>query len=543
MKPDKQLRRALRQIRTPESASVLPQNVAQQHSAEKPRRRFLTVAISAMLAVILIGCAAVPVMIGKINAGYITDQTEQLTSVPEGYVGIYSAADLLQMRRDIENGVCAEYYILMNDITFTEADFAEGGICEGGWTPIEMNTVRYYHFDDKESIPDGFEYGKAYGTPYIKAVRKNKLKMFNGNGYVIRGLEIRADADEMLAPHAEHSYACRNLYVGLFGDTDTYYAAHIIRLGMEDTRITVAGDMTPYHDTLDSLTLHIGAIAGKAYYVGACYAENTEIEIDLVCGRGEDCERCRAGKAHEPNELAVGSLVGTVTYLDACYAEDYAMNVSCNGELSFYPHIGGLVGRSQTTLTSWHSGTVNIAGDAMDESCRLEEDHFDPWACGDRIPIALSMENFELLREKAIAAYGEDSYKYKLIGAYYILRDPAELKSQRQIEELNMVMKIWSKMISHHTGDYETELDACYLFDFTANYEEVLHAEKYFRAVMGSDEEYRALCEASNVKIGDIYCYEWTDGDKVRSRDLDGFDFESVWVMHDGRPRLRIFSE
>jgi hypothetical protein len=67
--------------------------------------------------------------------------------------------------------------------------------------------------------------------------------------------------------------------------------------------------------------------------------------------------------------------------------------------------------------------------------------------------------------------------------------------------------------------------------------------EAHIGAVFASDEECRAFCDECNVKIGDIYCYEITDGTKVRQRDLEGFDFETVWVMQNGRPRLRIFAE
>jgi hypothetical protein len=104
-------------------------------------------------------------------------------------------------------------------------------------------------------------------------------------------------------------------------------------------------------------------------------------------------------------------------------------------------------------------------------------------------------------------------------------------------------MKIWNKMIAHHTGNYETEYDAYYLFDPYASEDEIARMEAHIGAVFASDEEYRAFCDECNVKIGDIYCYEITDGTKVRQKDLEGFDFETVWIMQNGRPRLRIFAE
>lgn len=539
MKHEKQLRRALRRLKTPDMKTVLP-NAArtEAHAPLRPRKKWLTAPVLALFAVILIGCAAVPVIIGQINTGWITEQSGQLTEVPEGYTAIYTAEDLVQMSRDIADGSCAEYYILMNDITFTPADFAEGGICEGGWDPVELNPVKYYHFNEKDSIPEGYVYGKAYGTPYIKATLKNNLKVFNGNGYVIRGLQITVDAAAEIARHAEYDYACPNIYAGLFGRTSDF--TQIIHLGMEDTRITVTG--ADLH-TSSIHTLHVGTIAGKTYYTGACYAKNTDIRIELTTSAADACTTCERDRDHG-YELAIGPLVGTATYLDACYAEAYAIDALCNGPIPFYPHVGALAGMAQTTLTSWHQGTVSIAGNAVAESCQQSREHFEPWAYGDLVPIVLTMEHFDMLNEKAIAVYGEDTYEHRLIKSYYMLKDPTTLKSARQIEELNTVMKIWDKMIAHHTGNYETKYDAYYLFDpTTTGVEEIARAAARFRAVFPSDEEYRAFCDECNVKIGDIYCYEITDGTKVRQRDLEGFDFETVWIMQNGRPRLRIFAE
>ena len=63
-----------------------------------------------------------------------TTEVPHFTEVPEGYTGIYTKADLDAVRNNL-----AGNYILMNDIVFTEADFADGGdfYNEGaGWAPI-----------------------------------------------------------------------------------------------------------------------------------------------------------------------------------------------------------------------------------------------------------------------------------------------------------------------------------------------------------------------------------------------------------------------
>ena len=48
--------------------------------------------------------------------------SEHITTVPDGYVGIYTKDDLDNIKLNLSGK-----YILMNDIVFTEEDYAEGG--------------------------------------------------------------------------------------------------------------------------------------------------------------------------------------------------------------------------------------------------------------------------------------------------------------------------------------------------------------------------------------------------------------------------------
>lgn len=63
-----------------------------------------------------------------------TTDSEHITTVPDGYVGIYTKDDLDNIKLDLSGK-----YILMNDIVFTEEDYAEGGSFYNsgkGWSPI-----------------------------------------------------------------------------------------------------------------------------------------------------------------------------------------------------------------------------------------------------------------------------------------------------------------------------------------------------------------------------------------------------------------------
>ena len=85
MKHTKKIQRALRRLKTPDMETVLPNAARTEARASlRPRKKWLTAPVLALFAVILIGCAAVPVIIGQINTGWITEQSGQLTEVPEG---------------------------------------------------------------------------------------------------------------------------------------------------------------------------------------------------------------------------------------------------------------------------------------------------------------------------------------------------------------------------------------------------------------------------------------------------------------------------
>lgn len=87
----------------------------------------------------------------------LSDVSAKITVNPE-YTPIYTKEDLNNIRNNLSGN-----YILMNDITFTSADFAENGLFYNdgfGWIPI----------------------GAVVKTPFTGE--------FNGNGYTVSGLKI-----------------------------------------------------------------------------------------------------------------------------------------------------------------------------------------------------------------------------------------------------------------------------------------------------------------------------------------------------------------
>ena len=143
----------------------------------------LLIAAAAVLVVLTVVVAASPVIRNYLNSRILQESSvERLTEVPEGWIGIYTVEDLDAVRNDLWSN-----YILMEDLTFDPADFAEGGRFAGGWTPIGTDEEAFYG-------------------------------IFDGNGHVIRGLEI-TDARltrEDLNPGRE-SGRFVGKYAGLFG--------------------------------------------------------------------------------------------------------------------------------------------------------------------------------------------------------------------------------------------------------------------------------------------------------------------------------------
>lgn len=121
-----------------------------------------------------------------------TVKAVRLTEVPEGYTGIYTKEDLNNVRNNL-----AGNYILMNDIVFSEADFAEDGdfYCGGtGWTPIGDSA-----------------------NPFIG--------IFDGNCYAVKNLYVNVSGS----------------YAGLFGYVRN---GKIQNLGMEDGSVSASATNT-----------------------------------------------------------------------------------------------------------------------------------------------------------------------------------------------------------------------------------------------------------------------------------------------------------
>lgn len=275
-----------------------------------PMKKRFAAALACALVLVssVVVYAASPAVREYINMLFLKeDSAGRLTEVPEGYVGVYTAEDLENVRKDL-NGK----YILMNDIILTAEDYAEGGIFEDGFIPIGSGKFPY------ASQP-------FYG-------------IFNGNGYVISGLII------------DGSYN----YAGLFGHTKRIHTGDytyteenrsitggiIKNLGLVDSSINITG--------VKNNKVYIGGIAGYADYVIGCYTENITINVALT---------------EESDDIAVGGVAGRAYFVDSCYS---TANISFSSEYDAENvYISGIAGYSFSCTTSYFNGKINC-GDYPD---------------------------------------------------------------------------------------------------------------------------------------------------------------------------------
>lgn len=529
MKLKKRFHNDLSAYPTPSLARILAGEAAPAAAPTyTPRhRRWLTAPIAVAMACLLtFGAAAagVTAVMQYLNRDIIAENAVQLTAVPEGYTGIYTAADLVQMAEDIQNGTNAERYILMDDITFTDADFAEGGICEGGWVPI--NTDKYIAYaNPTEEYPDAISTTHAF------------IHTFHGNGHVIRNLHIHAAAP------ADATFRSSGIYVGLFGESH----AEILHLGMEDCTITLDHTVTdPYfsydsmRDTLIGSTIHIGAIAGHADYIGGCYVSGVSIDVqtDFAWNEYNIHMKEEFGESALYN-VNVGGIAGSTTYADACYAEDVSIRVHTEGDPYARLYAGVLAGRATSCVTSWAQGSIETSGDGWREQNTAEVACSHPTQS---FPTVIPKESFELLLETVDAYYGAGEFYTKLFRAYFLLKDTENVHLTEELRTMvQTLVDGYNKQYAFASGHTDTAYTAFYVFDPTASPLELERIGTILSQAFASEQAYLDFCHAHNIRIGLVACHAFAPDATVTAQDIEGFDLETLWHIVDGKPRLQMF--
>jgi hypothetical protein len=276
----------------------------------KTMKRFLASII--MVAMIL---QLIPV--GLLSFAVESNAYTQLTSVPDGYIGVYTKQDLNNVRNNL-----ARQYILMNNIEFTDADFASGGAFYNngaGWSPI--------------------------GTSDSIAF----TGIFDGNAYVIKSIKIKIN----ITSNSE-------VYAGLFG----YNKGTIKNLGMVDGSVSGSSNYFAYTGGIVGINnsgtisdcYNTGSVSSSSGYQDAYSGGIVGINNS---GTISDCYntgsvRARGYKAYSGGIVGYN---GSGTISD-CYNTG---SVSATSSSS-YVYTGGIVGRNNCGTISNCYDTGSVSG-------------------------------------------------------------------------------------------------------------------------------------------------------------------------------------
>ena len=478
-------------------------------------RRVLTAVLAAALSLCIVTLtvfAAVPSLRGMLNLPFLSESERQET-VPEGWVGIYTAEDLDNIRNDLDG-----QYILMNDLTFAD-----------GAAPFNPIGTRQEPFTGR----------------------------FDGNGHVIRGLVIEVEQETPEIKEGEHSIpghgVARGTYydvsenvgyplcVGLFGycggeyAVDTPYRGMISNLGIERATITVK----------NASKVRVGVLAGSASYLAGCYVKNSEISV--------------SGYTRDASDEAfifvyAGGLSGAVDLVDSCYAENVSVTMLDTAELDASPYsclLGGLAGDAYTVVTSYaESCTVTADTDQVTTGdlwghihllhrLMTESQFFTVYERYYRANYGLSEDDplpddWKKTTGSASSRDDEAAFRCRKFASWYVAKDLGILVTYLGFDFENMDPALLM-------GEFNPEM-VMYIGDPTMTTEELILLEAELTKKIGAE----TLCEimtCNNRKVGPLDCYTLDSATTYKKSDFASFDFESIWEMKDGRPVLRIFED
>ena len=442
------------------------------------KKRFAAALVCALVLVSsMVVYAASPAVREYINMLFLKeDSVGRLTEIPDGYVGIYTAEDLDNVRNDLNGN-----YILMNDIVLTADDYAEGGIFEGGFTPIGS--------------------GKS---PYAS---QPFCGIFNGNGYVISGLVIDGSYD----------------YAGLFGYTKRIHlrdpSPHINEdesLTVEETNRRITGGIIKNLGLVDSIIningrkygkAYIGGIAGYADYVIGCYTDNFTITVNLT----EDAD-----------DIAIGGVVGRAYFVDSCYS---TANISFeNTEDAEEVYVSGVAGYSFSCVTSYFNGTID-SGDYPDYGVTYCQQYDVPIILTETVMDEVLRRLDEYITDRPNEKEEQERYGHSLsasiFNAFYCSSEYLSLDVSFQ--------------------NYITQKDEgkiYYLLDPTLKDREYQRLSDLL-ALAFPNNTFREFCIENHIKSGYYACYDLRDTPDCT---FDGFDFDYIWYDRE-LPKLRLFQE
>lgn len=493
-------------------------NKKQKHVMKRSMKSVLICA--AVLGLSVLVCAAAPAVREYLNMVFLKeDSVERLSEVPEGYIGIYDADDLDNVRSDLHAN-----YILMNDIVITEADYAEGGVFEGGFEPIGGDRTPYRGtFNGNGYVIDGLVIDISGETSdsrdYNDIGLFGKVQRASESGAVYevietvvteadKGMDVNGDGDmDDIITASKSSIPTGEV-------EDGYMKGGIVKnLGLVNGSITVEKNVKKVY--------RIGAIAGCIDFIVGCYTENFDITF---VNNTSDVDN------------SIGGIAGKAEYVDSCYTDAeirIVMNLPEGEEFTSgnaaNPYIGGVVGETYACVTSYFGGEI-FADDIeyIDSTYEKLQDDNDIEYYTD----TLNMQGIANIPEGAVPAIMTEAVMQKLIDSLddWSGRKMQAFYCQGDYRELEIAA-------SQYTTDNTDTV--FYILDPECKPREIRELSRLmiegFKGVNFED-----FCRENNVKYGMYYCYDLR---YTTECDFEGFDFNCIWTRKGhGNPTLRLFA-
>ena len=523
---------------------------AQKKQTRFKKRKLIVSLIAATLAVIMtVAVAATPALWGWLTFPFTRD-SGQLTEVPEGYVGIYSADDFDLIREDPDGN-----FILMADIDLGGKEHTPigdylnpfDGKFNGNGHVISNFTITASGVAIWETVsPEEMRERWQAAMDGYNSKSKLMLDAYNLPAYSMFGIDGRFDNSHAGIEYYD-SYDLQYIRaIGFFGNAGN---STITSLGIENATVTVT----------DADYAAVGVIAGQVGYISACYVKDSTLTINADTSAVEEYARLpnvqiddvfdyMEGWKREVTEghqsatvvysISAGLLCGESFAIDSCYTNG-VLNASGSGSesINYSTVLAGMIaGYGGSAVSSYSTATVNIGGNVFRSRgilgkvclapCFIPEDVF-------RSLINDHMEgdyyNFDgNMAERSKCRTRE---KVRLIAFYTekdieILRNP-QYADIREVEEIFFV-----------DGDGMLSFDMFMICTpFATRFEKIEHEHAIDK--LGNVPAIEQMYRDAGMRVGSICCY--TPEGKENAKYYEGFDFTEVWTMKNGMPVLKIF--
>ncbi len=460
------------------------------------KKKRTVILIAAALALLSLAAFAAPAIMSRLNMSALTSEPLlRKTEVPDGWIGVYTAEDLDNIRNDLTGS-----YILMEDIDLSGYE---------SWKPIGTET-----------------------DPFIGAL--------DGNGHVIRNMHIDFTGEEYMVSGLRY-------YLGLFGyircvpsvheesiveGEDGYPILDLLRwelkgyvknLSLEDS--VIIGD---YGRDCSGSRLYAGGIAAVGEYFIGCQVKNTSLDITIS-------ENMEIDQWKEGRHLSVGGIAGEAYLIDSC-TSNAAITVKKEADVFEY-HIAGLAGLASACVTSYFDGTIDCEG--------LTDSHavsflitFPPKLLTNEVMTEL-VDRMNADGSEPVTSH-RDSDNKKVEGPNhdkYLDRDIATIDSVYLLAFYTYKNLQLADALELVTSDPKG--DVVWFFDPYASVHEYNMMSNKIASVFPEPESFVDYCREKGLKYGCYYVYDLRT---MPDTDFEGFDFENIWKMGDnGRPELRIF--